>query len=431
MQGVIGLGTSLSLRIASLSLAACSSEGVFSTDSFSFFASRWRRQFAPLKASSTSRKWPKKSALYTANRPGSLSLVMASAHDGGNNQPIAPLQPESPTGQFLVQLLQSHPHLVRAAAEQQLDKLAEDRDAESGQEQPSSKGTELVLYRRIAELKVQERRMALEEIMYALISQKFVEGGISMVPQISSLSDSERMDSLPVQDKELESVHSTEALEMIQEHLTLVLGGRRSADHLNQSTIAQLSKLRVGQVYAASVMYGYFLRRVDQRFQLEKTMKILPPSLNQTIETEQTEIEHADADDYKKYQQGNIVTAAAAIARAAGMKEELSSAEFDRVKVKPSKLRSYVMSFDAETLHRYAMIRSKESVSVIEKHTEALFGRPEIQVLPDGSMAITKDEVIRLSFSGLRRLVLEAVAFGTFLWDVETYVDSRYHFVSH
>ncbi|KAH9301031.1 hypothetical protein KI387_012614, partial [Taxus chinensis] len=59
----------------------------------------------------------------------------------------------------------------------------------------------------------------------------------------------------------------------------------------------------------------------------------------------------------------------------------------------------------------------------------ALFGRHEIQNTPDGSIAVVKDEIIRIRFTGLNNLVLEAVTFGSFLWDVESCVDSRYHFV--
>ena len=87
------------------------------------------------------------------------------------------------------------------------------------------------------------------------------------------------------------------------------------------------------------------------------------------------------------------------------------------------------MSFDSETLQRYATIRSKEALSIIEKHTEALFGRPEIVVTPQGVIDSSTDDNIKISFGGLKRLVLEAITFGSFLWDVESYVDSRYHFV--
>lgn len=396
------------------------SDGVTQTIS-GFWASRNHRSYG--ESISLRRGWSAKANL----RP---IIVKADATINGSSKSIAPLKPESPSGQFLVELLQSHPHLFSVAAEQQLEKLAEDREAATGQEQPSTVGAELVLYKRIAELRAQERRKTLEEIMYALISQRFVEAGICMVPTMSSSPRSQRVDNWPAQDQELESVHSDEALEMIREHLSLVLGVRGASDSLDEATMAQISKLRMGRVYAASAVYGYFLRRVDQRFQLEKNMKILPVSL---IEAEQAGLQ--DPTDDQNNQQDEIVAevvaAVSAIVATGGLQQDAINAGAGQRTMKTGLLRTYVMSFDAETLHRCATIRSKESVSVIEKHTEALFGKPEVQLTPDGSMAVAKDEVIMLSFSGLRRLVLEAVAFGGFLWDVETYVDTHYNIVAH
>ena len=37
------------------------------------------------------------------------------------------------------------------------------------------------------------------------------------------------------------------------------------------------------QVYAASIMFGYFLRRVDTRFQLAKQLDVLPPSRDDAV----------------------------------------------------------------------------------------------------------------------------------------------------
>ncbi|ESR45929.1 hypothetical protein CICLE_v10003247mg [Citrus x clementina] len=96
---------------------------------------------------------------------------------------------------------------------------------------------------------------------------------------------------------------------------------------------------------------------------------------------------------------------------------------------KSYRLRSYVMYLDAETLQRYATIRSKEAISLIEKQTQALFGRPDVRVLEDGSIDTSKDEVISVTFLGLTMLVLEAVAFGSFMWDSESYVESKYPFI--
>ncbi|EPS73872.1 hypothetical protein M569_00881 [Genlisea aurea] len=347
-------------------------------------------------------------------------VTRASIHpsDFGSSQaPIAPLQLESPVGQFLSNILMSHPHLVPAAVEQQLEQLQTDRQAEQTKQEPSASGTELVLYRRIAEVKANERRKVLEEILYALVVQKFMAANVPLTSSITPSPDSSN--TWPSKDNELKKIHSAEAYEMIQNHLALIIGNRMS----DSDAIAQISKLRVGQVYAASVMYGYFLKRVDQRFQLEKTMKILPQG----------------GDTKASNSIGEEVIASER--RPGGDESFINSQPHPEVPpswssngspfgIKPSRLRTYVMSLDGETIQRYATIRSKEAIGIIEKHTEALFGRPEIVLTPEGSVDSSKDEAaITIRFAALKRLVLEAVTFGSFLWDVESFVDSRYHFV--
>ncbi|XP_057472709.1 UV-B-induced protein At3g17800, chloroplastic-like isoform X2 [Actinidia eriantha] len=351
--------------------------------------------------------------------------------------PIAPLQLESPVGQFLSQILKSHPHLVPAAVEQQLEQFQTDRDAEKDKEEPSASGTDLVLYRRIAEVKANDRKKALEEMLYALVVQKFMDANVSLVPAIappSSSDSSGRVDTWPSEDEKIERLHSPEAYEMIQNHLALILGNRLG----DSSSVAHISKLRVGQVYAASVMYGYFLKRVDQRFQLEKTMKILPQGV---YHHEEVNVQNALGEEIRPI--GTGTDSGTKMGTGDSLKSVQSHPEVSSWAggvsppggfghgIKSSRLRTYVMSVDGETLQRYATIRSKEAITIIEKHTEALFGRPEIAITPQGTVDASKDERIKISFGGLRRLVLEAVTFGSFLWDVESYVDSRYHFVAN
>ncbi|KAF3609806.1 hypothetical protein DY000_02050979 [Brassica cretica] len=124
-------------------------------------------------------------------------------------------------------------------------------------------------------------------------------------------------------------------------YLSIILKNREG----DLNTVAQISKLGVGQVYAASVMYWYFLKRIDQRFQLEKAMKILPGGSDEG----ETGVEQAGRKGERRFY------------------EETSE-------MKQSRLKTYVMSFDGETLQRYTTIRSREAVDIIEKHTEALFG---------------------------------------------------------
>lgn len=37
------------------------------------------------------------------------------------------------------------------------------------------------------------------------------------------------------------------------------------------------------QVYAASIMFGYFVRRVDNRFQLERSLGLLPENTEEAV----------------------------------------------------------------------------------------------------------------------------------------------------
>ncbi|KAI3974941.1 hypothetical protein MKX01_005052 [Papaver californicum] len=363
---------------------------------------------------------PKQSHRSSRRRYSTIVVRASSGSGSSSSSPLGPLELESPVGKFLSEILISHPHLLPAAVDKQLEQLQTDRDAQKQIADPSSSsGTDLVLYKRIAEVKANDRRKALEEILYALVVQKFMDANVSLIPNVAPKSSdpSGRVDSWPVQEDKLEQLHSIEAFEMIQNHLALILGNRLG----ESNSVAQISKVRVGQVYAASVMYGYFLKRVDQRFQLEKNMKLLP----QGLDREDSVIGQAVADDFKQpigsdeepktHPEAPSWSSNPGGGFAHGMKA--------------SRLRNYVMSFDPESLQKYATIRSKEAVSIIEKHTEALFGRPDIVITPQGTIDSLKDELITISFGGLKRLVLEAVTFGSFLWDVESYVDSRYHFV--
>lgn len=266
--------------------------------------------------------------------------------------------------------------------------------------------------RRIAELKEKERQMAVEEIIYCLVVQKFLDSGISLIQKVSATSDPVgRVDFWPNQEDKLKSVHSLEAFEMIESHLSLVLGDRVVGP---VNDIVQISKLKLGKLYAASIMYGYFLKRVDERFQLEQSMNTLPEGFKEeqpTFQQPEPQSPFWDPDSLIRL-----------------MPDDGDGGSLDSLEDKSYRLRSYVMYLDAETLQRYATIRSKEAISLIEKQTQALFGRPDIRIAEDGSLDTSSDEVVSVTFSGLTMLVLEAVAFGSFLWDAESYAESKYHF---
>ncbi|CAI7811812.1 unnamed protein product [Closterium sp. NIES-54] len=362
----------------------------------------------------------------------------------------APLSPESPSGILLEQLILSHPHLVPAAAEQQLEQLAAEAEATDAPKEIGAKksSSDLVLYKRMAEVRNSERMRAIKEVMYALIVQKFIESGAPLLPKVpfvtvdpsSTLFPSaatspfglDLVPTVPVKEQELSSVHSEEALDMVKEHLATILGPRPTgpmAALINDDrVVVGTSKLRLGQVYAASIMYGYFLRRVDQRFQLEKSIGMLKGFVGSAAAKGDAEGE--EGAQQVVFPPEEVVEEVVEEVKGESAGEEGKEGEGEGEGKAEQTLRAYVQSFDPETLQMTATMRSKESVEVIERHTEALFGKPKVEANEEG-VAVVKDDAARLTVSTLRRLVLEAVAFGGFLWDIESFVDTRYKITTH
>ncbi|WVZ14539.1 hypothetical protein V8G54_012105 [Vigna mungo] len=128
---------------------------------------------------------------------------------------IAPLQLESPIGQFLSQILVDHPPWTSSlSSSKQTAMLINKRKSLLLQARI------LILYRRIVEVKANERRKALEEILYALVVQKFIDANISLTPSVTP-DLSGKIDLWPDEDGDITS-------------------------------IAEISKFRVEQVYAAA-----------------------------------------------------------------------------------------------------------------------------------------------------------------------------------
>lgn len=263
------------------------------------------------------------------------------------------------------------------------------------------------------DVREKEKKKTLEEIIYCMVVHKFLEKNISMIPVIVKTTDpSIPVDSWQDQEHKFITIHSSDTLEMIRSHLSLTLGDRVDGP---LTSIIQNSKVNIGKLYAASIMYGYFLKRADQRFQLERTMKILPRRAND--DSNQGRIDNLKPNPFWDMASLVQIHPNGEEEDASGFGEEVG-------------LRRYIMQLDPETLQRYATIRSREVISVIERQTQALFGRPDIKISDDGSVNISNDETIAISSTGLKMLILESVAFGSFLWDAEGYVESKYHFFS-
>ena len=215
-----------------------------------------------------------------------------------------------------------------------------------------------------------------------------------------------------------------------------VLSGAAGSPPPNLNSVLKISKLQAAQVYAASVMFGYFLRRVDARFQLEKAMGLLNDKNSDAVERLENIFGAASAAESWDEDAEAFVQS----------KQEMAEAMKNQLSEKPkSKLQEYIETFDQQTLQETAQILSKEGSTLVERQTRGLFGdinelQEEIKRALGGAgqdvLSSPEDLLLRLqeviasgevksltlTVAAQRRVVLEAVAFGAFLRDIENYV---------
>ncbi|XP_049365771.1 UV-B-induced protein At3g17800, chloroplastic [Solanum verrucosum] len=324
---------------------------------------------------------------------------------GGLN---APLEPATPAGRLLSTVLLNDRKYFHVAVQKQLEQLAYERDEAVARMNLSLGSDEAFLHRRIAEVKEMECQASVEDIMYMLISYQFSGIRVHLIPRLSKCMYNGRLEIWPCKDWELESIHSCEVLEMVREHLTTVLGWKEKSNVADNWTPTEVQKFKLCQVYAASVLYGYFLKSASLRHHLEKKFDHINPYL--------------DIASYNQLLPSEIRSLGSEIVpfgRISG-RQSTSVGQIPLLREKKQdKLKYYVMSFDPETLQMCAKPKSKEALNLIEKHSYALFSDKKTGL-------VASDEVILTSMASLKRIVLEAIAFGSFLWDAEEYVRTVY-----
>lgn len=347
------------------------------------------------------------------------------------------------------------PQLFQSAIEDQLERLKDEREAKdqvfesSGSEDAAPEAGvkdsgELVLYQRMEELKAKEVSARLEDLMYLCILEKFLLLDVEMLPRMEGFVNAPTKDLKPL----TEGIHSKEAVELVREHLLSIMGNAAAPQFSN--AVMKMSKLQMAQVYAASIMFGYFLRRVDRRFQLERSMGTLTPSREETV-ARLEQLFH-DAEAREGYLEGTDQSdeESPVVDTSTSDKERVSSSTTSSSSTTPVKqgksaLRRYVETFDQETMVNTARVVSAEGAALVERQTTALMGdikhlQTQMQEVV-GSQAISYEdlmermakaveqdtvETLTMTVGTQRHAVLEALAYGTFLRDVESWVQADY-----
>lgn len=254
-------------------------------------------------------------------------------------------------------------------------------------------------------MKEHECEVAVQDVMSLLIFYKFSEIRVPLVPKLSKCTYNGRLEILPSKDWELESIYSLGILDLIREHVTSMTGLRAKSSVTESWATTEIQEFLLARIYIASILYGYFLKSISLRYHLERSLFVTGHNDHRTALT----LHDAQAYKIKDIMfghMGNIQSIGQGLIK---QEEEIED------------IKCYVTGFNPKLFERCAKLRSKEAVNLVENYCMALFGDNVESGLAEGN-----NNVILTSFSTLKRLVLEAVAFGSFLWETEDFIDSVY-----
>ncbi|CAJ1336876.1 unnamed protein product [Effrenium voratum] len=270
------------------------------------------------------------------------------------------------------------------------------------------------LRNRISEIKRKERLKTASELMYLMVASMFKYLEVPFIPALKS-GGLVRLDMDGEQLRGLTEIYSMEALELVRDHLFNIV----KEEARTPAPALRIALYQAGQVYAMSALFGYYLRRADVRYQLDKL-----------VSYDVQEEPDPDESGRKRHR------------RPVPRWMELAWAQSETRG--DMSLKDYIQNFGPEELRQIRSLASAEAQAVMELQVSGLFGNLRVlksrllealegaeneqeaterlqQALAEG-----KVKSISISYDNLRRLILEAVAFGSALFDAEREVDSFY-----
>ncbi|MCO5602215.1 hypothetical protein L7F22_056343 [Adiantum nelumboides] len=155
------------------------------------------------------------------------------------------------------------------------------------------------LERRIEEVKEKMRSKALQEIIYALAAFRMLYAMLArlqehpchrldpmlaiselIIQQEDTLVSQQSGHCYELDDRTLQAIHAPEVQGLAARHVAMVICGKGQASlpTLELNVFVHVHRFEMGKMYAASVMHGYFLARLHQRFQLDRRLALVNTS---------------------------------------------------------------------------------------------------------------------------------------------------------
>lgn len=247
----------------------------------------------------------------------------------------------------------------------------------------------LVLRQRMRKVRKASHVRAAAELMHLCICDGFWRLGLPLAPAVvdrvedaSSTGEVVQLGEAP-HPRLAVSLHTPEALELVRDHLRNTLG---QWEHLSRDLPVHLALFQLRETYVTSALFGFRLRRASMRLDLERVAAA-----------------SSAGDDAKAPSPVSV--------------EGVRALEGNKGTLPTLKAYMALLSFQEESSDATAS-PVFEAHLALERQAIALFG--------DASDTSLQSMAARLAVSDLRRLALEAVAFGSLLFDAERSVDAIY-----
>nr|XP_012568974.1 UV-B-induced protein At3g17800, chloroplastic-like [Cicer arietinum] len=306
-----------------------------------------------------------------------------------------PFKVRSKVGKLLKGVMQDNvnPRVFPLVAIDEVRLLSDQRDS-AVQQMLLTQFTDDPSLFRIAELKEEECRKSIKDVMYLMIIFKLSDYEISLVPRISKSQCNGKLELLPYKEWQLQALHNPELLSVIMEHITMITNLRNES---SKSTFQpmKVSKSWFAKMYVASILFGYFL----------KSASCNGISFSRFLGPEDLPLDDKIDKQYLWRDSSNVI----------------------------GDIKGYVKAqngfYRPSLALSHCQLRYKEGLELVRSHTQELFesdenGLLEFKVMDD-------DMDIETSFPTIKRLNLEGIAFGSILWEVENIISREYTLEDH
>jgi hypothetical protein len=348
------------------------------------------------------------------------ATAMARLFEELNRRPQPILQPKTPTGEFLRFVLEQYPHLFEQAVRRQLQDMC-DAQAHRPEARVEPNTEEVVLYQRIREIHQKQDSQALEDVLYFSALRTFTQLGLSPI-RPEQLRDTAAFVHSNLT-RLLPQIHSGEEREVVHAHLKQLLGPMGLDLSFMGNTTVRMFKYHAFQIFASSLLFGYFLRHTYRRFALARSAGLVPKVLSheEKVEMLKNLYERPDAGAPEAAAPGGSTRG-----RAPSLKEHLAGHD------------------EVEPPSAAPQFHAQETAAVVQEYLNALFGdvpelmqqinevvnEPHPVTSPEeytermaAAAAMDRVAMLDIGVADLHRLVLEAVTFGTVLKDAEGFVE--------